>query len=158
MPIGDVTEVSATIAAPVDTVYALVSDITRMGEWSPECSGGKWLGGATEARPGSRFRGANKHGLWHWSTTCIVVAADSGKELSWEVRKLGRPVSFWRYRFEDDGHGGTTVVETTEDRRDAFMKSLSPMATGVGDRAVRNRRTMEDTLERLKERAEAGAR
>ena len=30
-------EVTIEIAATPETVYDLVSDITRMGEWSPEC-------------------------------------------------------------------------------------------------------------------------
>jgi len=147
---SDVIEVSATIAAPADAVYAAVSDITRMGEWSPECSGGKWLGGATAAKPGARFRGTNKHGPWRWSTTCKVVTADPARELSWEVRYLGLPIALWRYRFSADGHGGTLVVESTEDRRGAFIKAFAPMATGVGDRAGRNRKTMEITLDRVK--------
>jgi uncharacterized protein YndB with AHSA1/START domain len=153
---GDVIEVSATIAAPADTVYAAVSDITRMGEWSPECRGGRWLGGATEARPGARFRGTNRNGPWRWATTCTVLTADPGRELSWEVRSLGRPVALWCYRFAGDGHGGTAVVESTEDRRGAVIKALAPLATGVGDRAGRNKKTMEITLARVKQVVEAG--
>jgi len=48
-------------AAPV-AVYALVSDISRMGEWSPECYRCEWLGGATTAAIGAKFRGHNRLG------------------------------------------------------------------------------------------------
>jgi hypothetical protein len=59
-------------------------------------------------------------------------------------------VALWRYRFSADGQGGTVVVESTEDRRGALIKAFAPMATGVGDRAGRNKKTMEITLDRVK--------
>ena len=46
-------EVSETIAAPPRAVYNLVTDVPRMGEWSPETASCRWLDGATGARPGS---------------------------------------------------------------------------------------------------------
>ena len=49
----DLVEVSTTIAAPPESVYALVADLSRMGEWSPETTGVTWLGGAQEPRPGA---------------------------------------------------------------------------------------------------------
>ena len=41
------TAVSRDIDAPAHDVFALVSDLTRMGEWSPENTGGKWVKGST---------------------------------------------------------------------------------------------------------------
>ena len=49
-------EVSIEIAASPEAVYALVSDITRMGEWSPECRECTWANGATGPAVGARFR------------------------------------------------------------------------------------------------------
>ena len=56
---ADDVSVSKEIAAPPDKVWAMVADVTRMGEWSPENDGGTWLGDATEAKPGAKFAGAN---------------------------------------------------------------------------------------------------
>jgi len=148
---GAVIEVSTTIDTTPERAYATVADITRMGGWSPECNGGSWLGGASAAVPGARFRGTNRNGVWRWSTTCTVMTALPGRELSWESRFLGRPVALWRYRFEPDGTGSTRVTESTEDRRGALFKAGGPVASGVGDRAAHNRRSMETTLERLKQ-------
>jgi hypothetical protein len=148
---GYVIEVSTTIATTPSEAYAAVADITRMGEWSPECSGGSWLGGATAAVPGAKFRGTNRNGVWRWSTTCTVVTAEPGKELAWESRVFGRPVALWRYRFEAEEGGATKVIESTEDRRGALFKAGGPLASGVGDREVHNRRSMETTLERVKQ-------
>lgn len=115
---GDVVEGSTTIAAPPQAVYEAVADVTRMGEWSPENAGATWLDGATEAKPGARFTGHNKHGRYHWSTSCTVMTADPGREISWEVSStFNLPVSLWKYRFAADGSGGTTVTESVEDRR-----------------------------------------
>ena len=154
---GYVIEVSTTIATTPEEAYAALADITRMGEWSPECTGGSWLGGATTAAPGARLRGRNRNGVWRWSTTCTVVTAEPGKEIAWESRVLGRPVALWRYRFEAAGDGATTVTESTEDRRGTLFKAGGPLASGVGDREGHNRRSMEDTLERVKQVLE-GAR
>ena len=42
-------EESIDIEAPPERLYPMVSDLSRMGEWSPENRGGKWVGGATGA-------------------------------------------------------------------------------------------------------------
>ena len=44
-------------------LYDLVSDLPRMGEWSPENTGGKWVNGAAGPVVGARFKGSNKSGV-----------------------------------------------------------------------------------------------
>ena len=69
--------VSIEIAAPPAEVYALVSDITRMGEWSPECVRCTWTKGATGPAVGARFKAANKGGRGPaWRNTPVVTVAD----------------------------------------------------------------------------------
>ena len=153
---GDVVEASATIAALPETAYAAIAEVTRMGEWSPENAGATWLGGATEARPGARFTGHNRNGRHRWSTSCTIVTADPGREISWEVRStFNLPVSLWRYRFTPDGSGGTTVTESVQDRRGALIRTFAPLVTGIKDRPARNRATIEATLAELKRALEA---
>ncbi len=149
--------VTTTVAAPPQAVYALVADLARMGEWSPETTGITWLGGATEPRPGARFRGANRNGLRRWNTICTVVTAEPGRELAWESRLFGRPVALWRYAFEPDGDGGTKITESTEDQRHAVFRALGGVASGVSDRETHNAESMRVTLERLKAAAESPA-
>ena len=43
----DRIEVAREIAATPEVVWALVSDLPRMGDWSPENDGGEWVKGAT---------------------------------------------------------------------------------------------------------------
>lgn len=63
------TAESRDIAAPAEKLWSLVSDLPRMGEWSPENAGGKWVKGATGPALGARFKGNNKNGVRRWSTT-----------------------------------------------------------------------------------------
>ena len=48
--------------APIESVWRVIADVTRTGEWSHECLHVDWLGGATAAAPGARFRGRNRLG------------------------------------------------------------------------------------------------
>jgi uncharacterized protein YndB with AHSA1/START domain len=153
---GDVS-VSREIKAPPEAIYAMVADLPRMGEWSPECERVEWTKGATGPAVGATFDGHNRNGSKSWSTHGEVVVADPGKEFAFEVRTvLNLPVSRWSYRFEPSD-AGTTVTESTIDRRSWLVRNLGSMATGVSDRTARNRETMEKTLEELAAAAEAGA-
>src|SRR5438067_4322486 len=118
---AEAIEESIDIDAPPERLYEMVSDLSRMGEWSPENLGGTWLGGAAGATAGARFKGRNRSGWRRWRTVCRVVTADPGREVSWESSALGLKVALWRYRFEPNGRGGTTVIESTEDRRGRAM-------------------------------------
>jgi len=149
-------EESIDIAAPPERLYGMVSDLSRMGEWSPENQGGKWVGGATGAAEGARFKARNRRGWRRWSTVAHVVTANPPKEVAWESRAFGLKIALWRYRFEPNGKGGTTVTESTEDRRGSIMNVVGPLATGVRDRADANKHNMRATLEQLKKAAERG--
>jgi len=65
----DEGHVHTEIAATPNAVYALLADVTRMGEWSTECVRCRWLGAVTEPRVGARFHGTSRNGWHRWSTT-----------------------------------------------------------------------------------------
>jgi hypothetical protein len=125
-----------------------------MGEWSPENTGGRWVGGASGPAVGARFRGSNRKGLRRWSTTCTVTAADEGERFAFDVTYGPVSISTWEYTFNASGDG-TTVVEEWTDRRPLWMKMVGVPVMGVADRAAHNQRGMEHTLARLKAAAEA---
>jgi uncharacterized protein YndB with AHSA1/START domain len=153
---GDVS-VSREIKAPPDAIYRMVADLPRMGEWSPECERVEWTKGATGPAVGATFKGHNRNGSRSWSTHGEVVVADPGREFAFEVRSVfNLPVARWGYRFEATD-GGTTVTESTVDRRSWLMRTAGRLATGVADRTERNRETMEKTLEQLAAAAESSA-
>ncbi|HEV2071740.1 MAG TPA: SRPBCC family protein [Acidimicrobiales bacterium] len=146
--------VSIDVAAPPAVVYDLLADITRMPDWSPEVTSCAWLGGATQAEPGARFRGWSRKGWRRWSTLSTVCEADRPERFEWDVRFAGLPVATWRYRFTDDDARGTRITETVIDQRGRLLRQLSPLITGSRNRQARNEETMLVTLERLKDAAE----
>lgn len=152
---GEQTDVSVRIAASPEAVYHLVSDLPRMGEWSPECYRCQWTGDMQVATAGARFKGWNKRGFRRWTTHGTIVAAEPGTELSFDVHSVGNlPVSRWTYRITPEAEGGCTVTEVWEDRRNGVMKVLGQLATGVSDRKEHNKAGMRATLERVKAEAE----
>ncbi len=146
---------SITISASPAVVYDLVSDVGRMGEWSPEATGARGVSG--ELSVGDRFIGTNRRGPVRWFTQCTVAAADRGAEFEFDVDFGPFPVSRWRYDFEDVGDGTTRVIETWIDRRQGLMglpmKSVGQLLI-PGDREAHNRANMVQTLRRLKAAAE----
>lgn len=147
-------QASIQIQAPPEKVYAMLSDVTRMGEWSSECMRAEWLGGATGPAPGARFRGHNKlNWLIRWSTTPTVKVADPGKEFTFETGKPGNEETRWTYRFAPKG-GGTELTESFESLRyGAFMK----MMARPEKRTAKLIADIQQTLERIKQAAEGSA-
>ena len=151
----DVT-VTVHVDAPAEDVYRLVADLTRMGEWSPECTRVVWRGGAGSAAVGARFRGWNRHGPMRWFTDGVIVEAEPGRALVFEVSLCGMKVARWGYRFEPDPDGrGCTVTEEWTDRRSRPYAAVTGVAVAVRDRPTHNRAGMERTLAALKAAAEA---
>ncbi len=106
----------AVIEAPPEQIYALVADLPRMGEWSPECQSVEWVEGATGPAEGARFVGHNRGGprqLIRWSRRGRVLAAEPGREFTFVTEEGGRESTLWRYRFERVG-GDTRVTESYE--------------------------------------------
>lgn len=149
----DVT-VEEVIAAPAEVLYNLVSDVTRMGEWSPETTSCRWVGGASGPRTGARFRGRNRKGWRRWTTSCTVVAAEVGSRFSFDVDLAGLPISRWTYEFLPEGRG-TRVRESWTDRRPGWIDRFGKLVRGVADTPAHNRAGMEATLSSLRRHAEA---
>ena len=82
--------VTRDIAASPEKVWALVTDLPRMGEWSPENQGGAWTKGATGPAVGARFAGKNKNGKKSWSTSVEVNVYDAPKKFSFGLMALGK--------------------------------------------------------------------
>ena len=148
---------SIDIDAPPLQVYALVSDVTRTGEWSPECVSCHWLGAATQAEVNARFRGTSRNGWRRWSTTSTIRAAQPGAELTWDVSFLGRPVARWSYELTALERSRTRLTESVDDQRERWLRVVSPWITGSRDRASRNAHTIGTTLQRIRAIAEGAS-
>lgn len=148
-------EVSTRVEAPADKVFEMVSDLSRMGEWSPECVRVEWLGGATRTAVGARFKGHNRRGPRRWSTKGKVVVLEPGK-VAFDITSVANlPVARWTYTVTPEGDGACTLAERWDDRRGPMLNVLGRLATGVKDREEHNTKGMEETLQRIKSAAES---
>ncbi len=101
---------SVTVQASAETIYDLVSDITRTGEWSPICASCWWDDEATAGQVGAWFTGHNELPNRSWDTRSQVVAAERGREFAWVV---GGNFVRWGYTLTPAG-AGTTLSESWE--------------------------------------------
>jgi uncharacterized protein YndB with AHSA1/START domain len=144
------------MAAPAERVWNLLSDVTRIGEFSPETFEAQWLDGATGPKKGARFRGhvkRNGRGPIYW-TTCTVIASEPGREFAFGVGATGKPLNTWRYQLEPVGDG-TDVTESFELTRILALRLYWALLGWARGRT--NLSGMRTTLERMKAVAESEA-
>ncbi len=147
---GSVTlHMDATPAA----VWDLVSDVTKIGRYSPETFEAEWLDGVTGPAVGARFRGhvkRNGKGPTYW-TTCWVLACEPEREFTFGVGSADKPLNVWSYALAPAGDG----TEVTESFRLADTTLLRLYWTLLGwTRGKTNQKGMQATLERIKAEVE----
>ena len=140
---------SITIDRPPAEVWAAIADITRMGDWSPECIAGRWVGGATGPAIGAKFEGDNMAKLAgrtikKWTTTSEVTACEPGAVFEF----VAEGYTTWRYSFEAAGTG-TRVTETFDYTAKGFMGF-------VYDKVLFRPKAMTKGMQRTLERVKAG--
>jgi hypothetical protein len=135
-------------------MYDLVSDVTRMGEWSPVCKTCWWDDG-DGPRVGAWFTGRNEVPGRTWETRSEVVAAEPGREFAWIV---GGAWVRWGYTFTP-ADGGTQLTESWEFLPAGiarFEERYGPEAQAqIDDRAQAARAGIPATLAAIKKTAEA---
>jgi uncharacterized protein YndB with AHSA1/START domain len=141
-------EVARPIKASPAAVWEAISDVTRMGEWSPECHACEWTDDATGAAVGVRFTGHNRNGEHEWTTEAEITECVPGERLAFDGVFGDLRFSHWAYVIEptDDG---CLVTEIWDDGRPEEIIDLTTSISGVADRGEHNRRGMEETLARL---------
>lgn len=112
------------VDAGIDAVWDAVRDPTRVGEWSHECVDGEWVGETAEARPGARFRGRNKQGLFRWGRLCEVLNAEP-YELVWRTvpTRLYPDSTEWELRLAPVD-GGTKIEQTFQVAKRTMLEPL----------------------------------
>jgi hypothetical protein len=100
------------VDAAIDAVWNVVRDVARVGEWSHECVSVAWVGDATSATRGARFRGKNRAGLFRWGRICEIVAADP-YELVWRTvpTRVYPDSTEWRIQLHRVP-GGTRIAQS----------------------------------------------
>lgn len=141
---------TARIEAPADAVYSMVSDITRMGDWSPECRTGEWAEGSSSAEPGARFRGFNQIQDFKWEVDCEIRKAEPGKLLEFVAGVGIDNATVWTYEFNPDG-SATIVTESFY----APLVNVEGSPANIPGRDDALQSGCETTLAKLKAAAEA---
>ena len=143
---------SRDIAASPEAVWELVSNITRIGDWSPECYRCEWDPGKAPGL-GATFTGYNRFGDTEWSNQSTIVEWVRLERVAWEVRLTARaaekfggdPVTRWGFTVERIGTG-VRLTQVTDDMRSEGLKAFgAKFLPAIADRAQRNLETMEAT-------------
>jgi ribosome-associated toxin RatA of RatAB toxin-antitoxin module len=133
---------SVTIDSPPEAVYALVADVTRMGEFSPVCKSAQWIDDDH-----TRFTGDNVLPDMQWTTTCRVDVAEPGQEFTFTNLGMdgARELVRWSYTMAPAA-GGTTLDEHWE------------VLPGYGDfwASVAPNSSLEDYLDSVVDRTHSG--
>ncbi len=150
MPAPLPIQASVDVAAPPARVWAVVGDVTRMPEWSPELRRLRLVGGG-EPRVGSRLLGLNRRVWAVWPTRSRITRLEPGRAVAWHTRESG---ATWTYELEASG-AGTRLTG----RRDLPAFSLGTTLLGpVLGGAARHDRELADgirtTLTRIKRAVE----
>lgn len=139
------------INAPVATVWALVSDLSRMPQWSPQCRLMKALG---PVRQGTRTINLNRRNKMYWPTTCVLTEVIPEKKMAFQVNQNG---TIWSYELEPTD-AGTRLVESrhAENGVTAFSTlSINAMLGGVPNFERELVDGMNASLSRIKAAAES---
>ncbi len=157
----DHDELSVTVDARPDVVYALISDVTRTPEFSPEIISCSWLDGATGPTVGARFKATNKtnRNRPSWNNTPVVTVADPGREFAFSRSEKFAGTIVWRYLLEPEGNR-TRLTESY-----TVLKPVSRLGWfviekvfGNSDRRADLRSGMIKTLRRVSTAAEGDQR
>jgi uncharacterized protein YndB with AHSA1/START domain len=150
--VAPVLQAQVDINAPVATVWALISDLNRMPQWSPQCRVMKALG---PVRPGTRTLNLNRRNRMFWPTTSTVTEVVPEKKLAFRVNTNG---TIWSYELEPTA-AGTRVVESRH--AENGVKPLSNLGVNAlfGGATSFERELVEgmnSSLARIKATAEGG--
>ncbi|HXN59955.1 MAG TPA: SRPBCC family protein [Acidimicrobiales bacterium] len=147
--------VTIHMKATPEQVWDLVSDVTRIGSYSPETFEAVWIDGATGPALGAKFRGhvkRNGKGPVYW-TTCTVTASEPGRAFAFGVgNKADAPLNVWRYDIAPAGDGSDVTESFT--LTPTWWLRLYWSLLGWA-RGKTNRNGMRTTLERIRAEVEA---
>ncbi|MXP23877.1 SRPBCC family protein [Gordonia sp. HNM0687] len=147
-------EESIVINASAEDVWAVISDLERMGEWSPQCK--KMIIRGGEVALGTKTININRRGPLVWPTTSKVVRFAPNKEIAFRVAE-NRTV--WSYTIEPSDTG-VKVIEKREVGDGTTKVSsffVDKLLGGASSFEEELKLGMAETLGKIKRAAEASA-
>jgi uncharacterized protein YndB with AHSA1/START domain len=157
---GPTVRVDLLVDAPIERVWALVSDVGVPARFSAELQEARWLDADAQPAAGSRFVGRNRHpAAGEWETTCFVTTWEPERAFSWAVADPDHPAASWGFELEPEGQavrlhqwarlgpapsGLTPAIEAMPDKEERI----------VARRLDEHRENMQRTVEGIKALAE----
>lgn len=145
-------EESVEITATPETVWSLVSDLTRMGEWSPQCRKVIVRGG--DVRVGTKTINLNRRGLLVWPTTATVVRLEPNRHIAYRITEN---TTVWGFEIEptDTGVRLTERREARDGETTKLSSTLISVAMGGAESFEKELAAgMRETLAKIKAAAE----
>ena len=148
---------SIEINASPETVWSLVTDMERYGEWSSENTGGYWRknedGVPGTGEVGAEFVGINRRGDDEWKALVEIIVREENKAFAFVTGGSAMNLIHWRYDIEPT-ESGTTLTESWA------LMNLSPLMIEHGDeeiqyRAANAKESITATLKGMKAAAES---
>ena len=163
---------SAHASAPPEAVWQVLTDVTRVGEWSHECHTATWMNGSTQAAVGARFRGSNRAGSVRWSLPCTIYVCNAPSEFGYRTKgRLMRSSTEWYFALRPEDTGtriiqryrvlslavwadrlGWLIIPTHHDRRAALERDLERLAA-IADSEARPTGPPPPGLKQIKQEA-----
>ncbi|QKV97011.1 SRPBCC family protein [Streptomyces sp. NA02950] len=162
---------SAHVSVAPNDIYAVVSDLSRSGEWSPECQGGAWVSGEPST-VGALFRGRNfrpqdvvgwaplVRGTWY--TQARVVAAEPGRTFRWMMlsHACEDQESIWGFDIEPADGGSLLTHHFRMGKATAGIHKIvakldeTARKKFIDDWTAKLERDLKETLKRIKDISE----
>lgn len=148
------------IDAPPAVVWALVTDLDAVGQWSPEYQGGEWIDGATGPAVGARFKGRNKREEREWESESVVTECDVERAFAWAVgRDPANSGASWRFDLSPEGDGTRVRQQVIIGPGPSGLTAVIEQIPHLEEKIIANRqaehsRNMQATLQGLKAAAE----
>lgn len=146
-----VLEATIDIAAPPSEVWQVVSDLSRMPEWSATTRRMRVLG---PVREGARTVNLNKVGWKVWPTTSTVVRCDENEAIAF---RMNENRTTWSYELTPTA-SGTTLTERRIPSAGGVPKpiafAIDKLFGGTANFEDQLTESMNDSLARIKKAVE----
>ena len=142
------------IAASPARVWALISDVCRMPEWSPQVASTRLRKGFERCEVGAEFTNLNREGELEWTTHAEIIRYDADQAIAFRVAE-NRVV--WSFRLEpiDAGTLLTQRRETPDGISDLSLEWTEAFMGGQAAFTETMRAGMRQTLQGIKAAAES---
>ncbi|GGF09557.1 SRPBCC family protein [Williamsia phyllosphaerae] len=145
-------EASTDIKASPEKVWSIVSDLARMGEWSPQCRKIIVRGGAVGQ--GTKTINVNKRGLLVWPTTSKVVTFEPNREIAYRITENH---TVWGFEITPSADGVTlTERRVAADGKTTAVSALlvDKVLGGKDNFEIELEEGIKETLAKIKAAAE----